>query len=178
MGLSPLEGMVMGTRSGDIDPAVLTFLSHKEPMSMDDFDTLLNKKSGLLGVSGFTNDMRDLEDAAEKQHKRAILAINLFVHRIKKYLGAYLAEMNGADAIVFTGGIGENSSYIRQHVCANLEQLGIEIDDKLNVGTIRGKEGVISSPKSKIKIYVIPTNEELLIARDTLHCVLETELVH
>jgi acetate kinase len=122
--------------------------------------------------------MRDLEDAAEKQHKRAILAINLFVHRIKKYLGAYLAEMNGADAIVFTGGIGENSSYIRQHVCANLEQLGIEIDDKLNVGTIRGKEGVISSPKSKIKIYVIPTNEELLIARDTLHCVLETELVH
>jgi acetate kinase len=178
MGLSPLEGLVMGTRSGDIDPAVLTFLSHKEPMSMDDFDTLLNRKSGLLGVSGFTNDMRDLEDAAEKQHKRAILAINLFVHRIKKYLGAYLAEMNGADAIVFTGGIGENSSYIRQHVCANLEQLGIEIDDKLNVGTIRGKEGVISSPKSKIKIYVIPTNEELLIARDTLHCVMETELVN
>jgi len=177
MGLSPLEGMVMGTRSGDIDPAVLTFLSHKEPMSMDDFDTLLNKKSGLLGISGFTNDMRDLEDAAEKQNKRAILAINLFVHRIKKYLGAYLAEMNGADAIVFTGGIGENSSYIRQHVCANLEQLGIEIDDKLNVGTIRGKEGTISSSKSKIKVYVIPTNEELLIARDTLYCVMEEELV-
>ncbi len=110
MGLSPLEGMVMGTRSGDIDPAVLTFLSHKEPMNMDDFDTLLNKKSGLLGVSGLTNDMRDLEDAALKNHKRAKLAIDLFVHRLKKYLGAYLAEMNGADAIVFTGGIGENSS--------------------------------------------------------------------
>ncbi|HVN49252.1 MAG TPA: acetate kinase, partial [Bacteroidota bacterium] len=178
MGLSPLEGLVMGTRSGDIDPAVLTFLSHKEPLNMDDFDTLLNKKSGLLGISGLTNDLRDLEDAALKNHKRAKLAIDIFVQRIKKYLGAYLAEMNGADAIVFTGGIGENSSYVRERACKKLERLGIEIDLALNEKTIRGKEGEINTANSKVKIFVIPTNEELLIARDTFTCVEATKAAH
>jgi acetate kinase len=172
MGLTPLEGLVMGTRSGDIDPAVLTFLSHKEGKSMDDFDNLLNKQSGLLGVSGLTNDMRDLEDAVQKGHKRAILAVDLFIQRIRKYLGAYIAEMNGADALVFTGGIGENSDYIRRRVCTNLEWLGIEIDDKLNAEKVRGKEGEIGKTSSRMKIFVIPTNEELLIARDTVQCVM------
>jgi acetate kinase len=171
MGLTPLEGLVMGTRSGDIDPAVLTYLSHKEGKSMDEFDALLNKKSGLLGVSGITNDMRDLEEAAQKQNKRAILALDLFVQRIKKYLGAYLAEMNGADAIVFTGGIGENSSYIRKHVCSHLEKLGIALDEAQNIDKVRGREGEIGMPDSATKVYVIPTNEELLIARDTISCV-------
>ncbi len=172
MGLSPLEGMVMGTRGGDIDPAVLEFLSHKEGMSMSEIDTLLNKQSGLLGISGLTNDMRDLlEEAKEHQDRRATLAINIFAQRAKKYIGAYLAEMNGADAIVFTGGIGENASIVRQHICAGLDWLGITIDDQRNTEMIGGKEGEINVKDGAVKVYVIPTNEELLIARDTLRCV-------
>jgi acetate kinase len=175
MGLSPLEGLVMGTRGGDIDPAVLEFLSHKEGMSMSEIDTLLNKQSGLLGLSGLTNDMRDLlEEAKDHQDRRATLAINIFAHRAKKYIGAYLAEMNGADAIIFTGGIGENASIIRQRICANLERLGIEIDEQLNIEKVGGKEGEINTKSSRIKIYVIPTNEELLIARDTARCIIDT----
>lgn len=173
MGLSPLEGLVMGTRGGDIDPAVIEFLAHKEGMSMNEIDNLLNKQSGLLGVSGLTNDMRDLlEEAREHQDRRATLAINIFVQRAKKYIGAYLAEMNGADAVVFTGGIGENAAPIRQRICANMEWLGIEIDDHLNTEMVGGKEGEISTKKSRVKVFVIPTNEELLIARDTARCVL------
>ncbi len=173
MGLSPLEGLVMGTRCGDIDPAILEFLSHKEGMSMTEIDNVLNKQSGLLGISGLTNDMRDLiEEAEEHQDRRATLAINIFSQRAKKYIGSYLAEMNGADAIVFTGGIGENAAPIRQRICANLEWLGIELDDQLNEETIGGKEGAISTKNSRIKVFVIPTNEELLIARDTARCVL------
>jgi acetate kinase len=173
MGLSPLEGLVMGTRSGDIDPAVLEFLSHKEGMSLSEIDTLLNKQSGLLGISGLTNDMRDLLDEAKNhQDRRATLAINIFAQRAKKYLGSYLAELNGADAVIFTGGIGENSTVIRQHICANLEWLGIEIDKQLNAEKVRGKEGEIETKKSRVKVFVIPTNEELLIARDTVRCVL------
>jgi acetate kinase len=172
MGLSPLEGLVMGTRGGDIDPAVLEFLSHKEGMSMAEIDTLLNKQSGLLGISGLTNDMRDLlEEAKEHQDRRATLAINMFAHRAKKYIGAYLAEMNGADAIVFTGGIGENAAIVRQHICAGLDWLGITIDDQRNTETVGGKEGEINAKDGRVKVYVIPTNEELLIARDTLRCV-------
>lgn len=163
----------MGTRCGDIDPAILEFLSHKEGMSMTEIDNVLNKQSGLLGISGLTNDMRDLiEEAEEHQDRRATLAINIFSQRAKKYIGSYLAEMNGADAIVFTGGIGENAAPIRQRICANLEWLGIEIDDQLNEETIGGKEGAISTKNSRIKVFVIPTNEELLIARDTARCVL------
>lgn len=172
MGLSPLEGLVMGTRGGDIDPAVLEFLSHKEGMSMSEIDTLLNKQSGLLGISGLTNDMRDLlEEAKEHQDRRATLAINMFAQRAKKYIGAYLAEMNGADAVVFTGGIGENAAVVRQHICAGLDWLGIKIDDQRNTEMVGGKEGEINIKDGRVKVYVIPTNEELLIARDTLRCV-------
>ncbi len=172
MGLTPLEGLVMGTRGGDIDPSVIEFLMHKEAMSMNDIDVVLNKQSGLLGLSGLTNDMRDLLDE-EREHndRRATLAISIFAQRAKKYLGAYLAEMNGADAIIFTGGIGENSPTIRQRILAGLDWLGIEIDENANVGMTSGKEGEIGTPKSRVKVYVIPTNEELLIARDTVRCV-------
>jgi len=172
MGLTPMEGLVMGTRVGDIDPAVIEFLMHKEAMSMSDIDVVLNKQSGLLGLSGLTNDMRDLLDE-EKEHsdRRATLAICIFVQRAKKYIGAYLAEMNGADAIIFTGGIGENSPTVRQRILAGLEWLGIEMDEATNAALTSGKEGEISKPDSRVKAFVIPTNEELLIARDTIRCV-------
>ena len=172
MGLSPLEGLVMGTRGGDIDPAVLEYLAAKEGMSMTDIDNMLNKQSGLLGISGLTNDMRDLlAEAKEHQDRRAILAINIFAQRVKKYIGAYLAEMNGADALVFTGGIGENAAIIRQRICAGLEWLGIAIDEELNNQMAGGKEGEIGTKGTRMKVFVIPTNEELLIARDTVRCV-------
>ncbi|MBI3586107.1 MAG: acetate kinase [Ignavibacteriales bacterium] len=172
MGLTPLEGLVMGTRGGDIDPSVLEFLAHKEGMSISEIDTVLNKQSGLLGLSGLTNDMRDLlEEEHEHQDRRAKLAIDIFCQRVKKYIGAYLAEMNGADAIIFTGGIGENSKTIRQRICTGLEWLGVEIDEKRNNELQHGKEGEISKAGSKVKLYVIPTNEELLIARDTVRSV-------
>ena len=172
MGLTPLEGLVMGTRGGDIDPAVLDFLHHKEGMSFDELDTLLNKRSGLLGVSGLTNDMRDLLEEERLHHdRRAGLAISLFCLRVKKYIGGYMAQMNGAEAVVFTGGIGEQSSEVRSRICADLDALGIQIDPQLNASMVKGKEGEISSPESRVKIFVIPTNEELLIARDTVRCV-------
>lgn len=172
MGMTPLEGLVMGTRGGDIDPAIIEYLHHKEGMSLNDIDAMLNKQSGLLGLSGLTNDMRDLL-AEEKEHqdRRAHLAIDIFCQRAKKYIGAYLAEMNGADAIAFAGGIGENSPDIRKRICEGLEFFGIELDEKLNNNMIHGKEGIISKNESKIKLFVIPTNEELLIARDTVRCV-------
>lgn len=172
MGLTPLEGLVMGTRCGDIDPSVIEFLTHKEAMSMSDIDVVLNKQSGLLGLSGLTNDMRDLLDE-EREHndRRATLAICIFAQRAKKYIGSYLAEMNGADALIFTGGIGENSPTVRQRIVAGLEWLGIEIDENTNVEMTSGKEGEVSKAGSRVKVYVIPTNEELLIARDTVRCV-------
>ncbi|MBI3788359.1 MAG: acetate kinase, partial [Ignavibacteriales bacterium] len=172
MGLTPLEGLVMGTRGGDIDPSVIEFLAHKEGMALNEIDAVLNKQSGLLGLSGLTNDMRDLlEEEQEHQDRRAKLAIDIFCQRTRKYIGAYLAEMNGAEAIIFTGGIGENSKTIRQRICKGLEWLGIEIDEKLNNELQHGKEGEISKAESKVKLYVIPTNEELLIARDTVRSV-------
>ena len=172
MGLTPLEGLVMGTRGGDIDPSIIDFLAHKEAMSLTEIDALLNKTSGLLGLSGLTNDMRDLL-AEEQEHndRRAKLAIDIFCLRAKKYIGAYLAEMSGADAIVFTGGIGENSPPVRQRICAGLEWLGIEIDEDANAQLFSGKEGEIAKPTSKVRLFVIPTNEELLIARDTVRSV-------
>lgn len=172
MGLSPLEGLVMGTRGGDLDPAIIEYLHYKEGMSMTDIDNMLNKQSGLLGISGLTNDMRDLiAEAKEHQDRRAILAINIFAQRVKKYIGAYLAELNGADAIVFTGGIGENAAIIRQRICTGLDWLGITVDEQLNTEMVGGKEGEINIPDARVKVYVIPTNEELLIARDTVRCV-------
>jgi len=171
MGLTPLEGLVMGTRAGDIDPSILEFLVHKEGMSLPEIDALLNKQSGLLGVSGLTNDMRDLLDE-EREHKdrRATLAIDLFCLRIKKYIGAYLAELGGTDGLVFTGGIGENSPAIRKRICTGLEWLGVSIDDTLNASAV-GKELEITTSGGKLRVFVIPTNEELLIARDTVRSI-------
>jgi len=172
MGLTPLEGLVMGTRGGDLDPSVIEFLSHKEAMSLNEIDAMLNKQSGLLGLSGLTNDMRDLlAEESEHQDRRAKLAIDIFCLRVKKYIGAYLAEMGGADALVFTGGIGENSPEVRRRVCAGLEWLGIELDVDVNDKLIGGKEGEMGRESSRVKLFVIPTNEELLIARDTARSV-------
>jgi acetate kinase len=162
----------MGTRGGDIDPSIIEFLGHKEAMSLNEIDALLNKQSGLLGLSGLTNDMRDLlAEEQEHQDRRAKLAIDIFCLRVKKYIGAYLAEMGGADSIVFTGGIGENSPQIRQRICAGMGSLGIEIDEKANEQLVGGKEGEMGTAEGGIKLFVIPTNEELLIARDTVRSV-------
>jgi acetate kinase len=172
MGLTPLEGLVMGTRSGDLDPSVLEFLHHKEGLDLDELDTVLNKQSGLLGLSGLTHDMRDLlEEVRAHDDRRARLAIEIFCVRVKKYIGAYLARMNGADAVVFTGGIGENSPEIRERVCADLDFLGIALDAGRNAAATGGFEGEIGAAGARLQTFVIPTNEELLIARDTVRCV-------
>jgi acetate kinase len=167
MGFTPLEGLAMGTRSGDLDPAILEFIGAKEGLGMHEIDSLLNKQSGLLGVSGLTADMRELlAEVAENGDRRAQLAIDIFCYRVKKYLGAYLAAMNGADAIVFTGGIGENATGIRAQICEGLDWLGISVDEARN-GSLSGGEGRIDREGSRVQLWVIPTDEELLIARDT-----------
>jgi acetate kinase len=172
MGFTPLEGLVMGTRSGDLDPAIIDFIGAKEGLSAHEVDTLLNKQSGLLGISGLTNDMRELLDEAhENNDRRARLAIEIFCYRARKYIGAYLAAMGGADAVIFTGGIGENSAEIRQKICEGLEWLGLELDQDRNAEHHGGREGLISKDDSRLAAYVIPTDEELLIARDTVRCV-------
>ncbi len=171
MGMTPLEGLTMGTRSGDLDPAILEYLAHKEGLSFDQLDTLLNKQSGLLGISGLTNDMRELLDEERENHdRRATLAIEIFCHRIRKYVGAYFAELGGADALVFTGGIGENAPQIRARVCQGLEAMGIFLDAGLNAKTV-GTEARISQNGAGTAVFAIPTNEELLIARDTVRAV-------
>jgi acetate kinase len=176
MGFTPLEGLVMGTRSGDLDPAILDFISAKEGLSLREVDTLLNKQSGLLGVSGLTADMRELL-AEESEHgdRRARLAIDIFCYRVKKYIGAYLAAMNGAEAIVFAGGIGENSPVVRSRICAGLEWLGIDVDASHNEAIV-GTEGRIDRDGSRVNLWVIPTDEELLIARDTWRVVTGAEV--
>jgi acetate kinase len=172
MGMTPLEGLMMGTRSGDIDPAVIEFLMHKEGTSVDEIFSTLNKRSGLLGISGLTNDMRDLESEAEEhQDRRAILAIDMFCYRVKKYIGAYMAAMDGTDAICFAGGIGENAPALRKKMLADMDWFGIEIDDARNAMAVRGREMLISTEKSRVPVYVIPTNEELILARDTVRAV-------
>jgi acetate kinase len=172
MGFTPLEGLVMGTRGGDMDPSLIEFIRNKEGMTVREIDTMLNKQSGLLGLSGLTNDMRDLiAEDVEKDDRRAKLAIDIFCNRVKKYIGAYIAEMGGAEAVVFTGGIGENSPIIRERICKGLDCLGLTIDKKLNSKITSGKEGEISTADAKLKAFVIPTNEELLIARDTVRTV-------
>jgi len=165
MGFTPLEGLVMGTRSGDLDPAIIPFLVEQEGLSVQEINDLLNKKSGVLGLSGVSNDFRDLEEAAAAGDERATLALAVFAHRVKKYLGAYAAIMNGLDAIIFTAGIGENSPYIRERILSGLDFLGIKIDAYAN--DVRGVEKRISTSGSKVEVWVIPTNEELVIARDT-----------
>ena len=172
MGMTPLEGLVMGTRSGDLDPAIVNLIATKEGMSPSEVDTLLNTQSGLLGISGLTNDMRMLQaELAENQDRRVHLAIEVFCYRARKYIGAFLAAMGGADAVIFTGGIGENSPEVRARICESLEWAGLTIDAARNQQTI-GREGLISSDDSRLLAYAIPTDEELLIARDTVRVVL------
>ncbi len=169
MGFTPLEGLAMGTRSGDVDPAIIPFIMEKEGLTFDEVNELLNKKSGVLGISGISSDFRDLEEAAAKGHKRAQLALDVFCNRVKKYIGAYVTMMCQIDALVFTAGIGENSISVREKICDGLECIGIEIDKELN--NIRGKEAIVSKDTSPVTILVIPTNEELMIARDTLEII-------
>ncbi len=179
MGFTPLEGLVMGTRSGDIDPAVMDFIAAKEGLSIHDVDLLLNKQSGLLGVSGLTNDMRELlAEELEHEDRRARLAIELFCYRARKYIGSYLAAMNGTDAIVFAGGIGENSPEVRARILDGLQWMGVELNAERNESMTRGREGVISTDDSRLTAWVIPTDEELLIARDTMRLVHGLELPH
>lgn len=169
MGLTPLEGLVMGTRCGDIDPAIIPFIMEKENMTASEMDNVLNKESGLLGVSGVSSDSRDIEEAAEEGNHRAEIAQELFNYRVKKYIGAYTAAMGGVDAIVFTAGIGENAIETREHILNGFEYLGVEVDQEAN--DCRGKEVLISTADSKVKAMVIPTNEELVIANDTMELV-------
>jgi acetate kinase len=165
MGFTPLEGLVMGTRSGDIDPAIVTYIREKENLPQGKANEILNKKSGVLGISGVSSDFRDLEEAVADGNERAALALKVFAHKVRFYIGAYIAEMNGVDAIVFTAGVGENDVSMREIICNNLGNLGIKLDPVKN--KVRGKETIISADDGRVKILLIPTNEELMIARDT-----------
>lgn len=165
MGLTPLEGLVMGTRSGDLDPAVVTYIEEKDGVSPEEMNNILNKQSGVLGVSGVSSDFRDLEDAAKDGNERAQVALDMFTTRAKRYIAGYMAEIEKVDAIVFTGGIGENSIEMREDILKGFEQFGIKIDEEAN--KVRGGEHIISTEDSKVKVMVIATNEELMIARDT-----------
>ncbi len=167
MGLTPLEGLMMGTRSGDIDGGAVTFIEKKLGLDADGMSNLLNKKSGLLGVSGISSDMREIFSANEAGNERAKLAFDMYCYRIRKYVGSYAAAMNGCDIIVFTAGVGENQANMRESVCKGLSFMGVEIDTEKNMG-IHGEEAVISTPESKITVVVIPTDEELMIASDTM----------
>ena len=171
MGLTPLEGLPMGTRCGSIDPAIMPFLMDKTGMTAKEMDTYMNKKSGMLGISGISSDFRDLGAAAEKGDERAKLALDMFVYAVKKYIGAYAAALNGADAIVFTAGVGENDREVRADILRDMEYMGIVADFDYNMTCPRGEEVCISKPESKVKIFVIPTDEEMTIARDTARLV-------
>ncbi|MDD4062804.1 MAG: acetate kinase [Bacilli bacterium] len=166
MGLTPLEGIPMGTRSGNIDPAVIEFISEKENLGIQEILSILNHKSGYLGVSGVSNDSREIEDGALAGNERCNLALEIQFKRIADYIGSYYVSMSGLDALVFTAGIGENSSYAREKICERLSVLGVELDEEANKS--RGEVKLISKPESKVKVYIIPTNEELMIARDVI----------
>jgi acetate kinase len=167
MGLTPLDGFIMGTRCGAIDPSVVTYLQEKEGWTPDETDIILNKKSGVLGISGVSSDDRDVLAAEKAGNERAALARRIQRYEIRKCIGSYVAAMDGVDAIVFTGGIGENTVDLRSGVCNNLTYLGIKIDEEINNKLIKGAEGEISTPDSRVRVFVLPTNEELVIARDT-----------
>ena len=168
MGLTPLEGLVMGTRSGDIDPAIMEFIAQKENLDIEGVMAVLNKKSGVFGLSGgLSSDFRDLTDAMNAGDKKAKIAMDVFSYRVAKYIGAYAAAMNGVDCIAFTAGIGENDDYVREQVCSYLGYLGVDFDKEVNDG-LRGEEKEITKPGSRVRVFVIPTNEELAIARETL----------
>lgn len=168
MGLTPLEGIMMGTRSGDIDGGAVTFLMEKEGLDSTGMSNLLNKKSGLLGISGVSSDMREVTASMEAGNERAALAKKMYAYRIKKYIGAFAAAMGGVDVIIFTGGVGENRHEVREAVCENMEFLGIKLDKEQNAKIMFGKDGIISTPDSKVKVVVLPTDEELMIAQDTM----------
>ena len=169
MGLTPLEGLVMGTRSGDIDPTCIEFIAHKENLSLEQVMDIVNKKSGVLGISGVSSDFRDLDEAAKAGNKRADLALRVFAHSVVKYIGSFIAVMNGVDAIVFTAGIGENDDIIRSRIIEHFDYLDTTLDQKAN--KMHGEERIISTPDSKVKVICIPTNEELAICRDTVEIV-------
>lgn len=167
MGLTPCEGLMMGTRSGDVDPGALAFIMQKEHLDADGLSKLINKESGVAGVSGISSDMRDIETGIKAGDKKAALAMDMYNHRIRKYVGAYMAILGGVDVIVFTGGVGENQGSTREYCCANMEYAGVEFDCELN-SKVRASEVVISKPTSKVKVMIVPTDEELMIAQDTL----------
>lgn len=167
MGLTPLDGFMMGTRTGSLDPSVITFLQEKEGWTPEQTSDILNKKSGVLGISGVSNDDRDVRAAAAEGNKRAKLARDIQWYQIRKYIGSYIAAMEGVDAITFAGGLGENTADLRENICKKFSFLGVELDEEANEKAIKGKEAEITKPGSKIRVFVIPTNEELLIARDT-----------
>lgn len=170
MGFSPLDGLVMGTRCGQVDASAITFIGEKEGMSYAELDTMMNKKSGVQGLSGISSDMRDIDNAYEKGDPRAILARDMYYGRVKKFVGEYAAEMGGVDLVVFTGGVGENSDDLRRSVCTNMEFLGLEFDEEANKGA-RGVDKILSKPTSKVKVAMIATDEELMIATDTYNLV-------
>ncbi len=172
MGFTPIEGLVMGTRSGDIDMGAVSYIMDKEKIGTKSASILFNKHSGLLGISGISSDMREIQEAASKGDERCILAIKMFNYRVKKYIGSYAAAMGGIDLLIFTGGVGENSDSNRKGICEGLEFLGIELDEQINAGS-RGKEMTISKKNSKVKVMVVPTNEELMIAIDTQRIIAE-----
>ena len=172
MGFTPLAGVMMGTRSGDIDPAIVTFLQKKEGLSAEEVEDIMNKKSGMLGVSGVSSDGRDVESAAKEGNLRALLTESMYANRVMSYVGAYFAQLGGLDAIVFTGGIGENDGNMRKRICDRLGALGVVLDDEANDGT-RGVEKCLSAQESKVAVWLIPTNEELMIARDAYQFVTE-----
>ena len=167
MGMTPVEGLIMGTRSGDVDPGVISYIMEKEHMGTSGISTLLNKFSGVLGISGISSDMREIEAGIKSGNTRAQLAMNTYNYRIKKYVGSYAAVLGGVDILVFTGGVGENQAVTRSDVCKNMEFMGIELDEELNA-SVRAKEIIISKPSSKVKVVIIPTDEELTIAKDTV----------
>lgn len=171
MGYTPLEGLVMGTRCGDLDPSVVQTIAEKTGKSVEDVVNLLNKESGVLGISGVSSDFRDLDQAAQEGNKRAELALKIFAKKVRNYIGSYIAEMNGVDAIVFTGGIGENSIEMRERICKNMGNLGIKLDPNRN--KVRGTQAMLSTDDSKVKVMCIPANEELVIARDTNNLVMK-----
>ena len=170
MGLTPVEGLIMGTRTGDLDTGAVIYIMQKEEITKQTMNTLINKHSGMLGVTGISSDMREIEEAAEKGNERALLGLDMYHYRLKKYLGAYAAALGGVDAIVLTGGIGENAPDTRSEMVKGLEFMGIELDQEKNKG-LRGKEAIISKESSRTKLMVIPTNEELVIAEDTARIV-------
>ena len=170
MGLTPVEGLIMGTRSGDVDAGALTLIMEKEEIDFSSLNTLLNKHSGILGISGISSDMREVESAAGEGDERAVLSLKMYDYRVKKYIGAYAAAMGGVDLLIFTGGIGENSSETRENICKDLEFLGLEFDRQKNDG-VRGKELVISKKGSKVTVMIVPTNEEFVIASETRNIV-------